>query len=195
MVRQCRICFDETSAEKNSLIEPCSCKGSSQYIHELCLKFWIRMNPEKNSERCPVCLSEYNQTVLKRETIPTKNTSTLFILYNPVISGCASHFVTIVLFTKDGVTPISHIQILHGTLQLVFFICFYLNCDVQNKEWYKKLSLTGYMPYIALIYVYYLFDVKKYTRPEHFLTMQYLLTLLWQEHIRILQNINRMILL
>ena len=39
--KQCRICFSN-SEELSPLISPCSCTGSSKYIHLLCLQKWLQ---------------------------------------------------------------------------------------------------------------------------------------------------------
>ena len=39
--KQCRICFS-SSEELSPLISPCSCTGSSKYIHLLCLQKWLQ---------------------------------------------------------------------------------------------------------------------------------------------------------
>lgn len=38
---QCRYCLGKTISNENGLLCLCKCKGSSQYIHQECLKFWI----------------------------------------------------------------------------------------------------------------------------------------------------------
>lgn len=35
----CRICMNEE--ETSRYISPCLCKGTSEYVHEECLKMWI----------------------------------------------------------------------------------------------------------------------------------------------------------
>ena len=48
----CRICFEEeTKDEKdveNKFVSPCSCKGSSKYVHIGCLKNWIKSKKQQN---------------------------------------------------------------------------------------------------------------------------------------------------
>ena len=46
----CRICFDEEEA--SALLSPCSCAGTSQYVHTECLLLWIRTS---RRVRCEVC--------------------------------------------------------------------------------------------------------------------------------------------
>mmetsp|Transcript_64805 Transcript_64805/g.151875 ORF Transcript_64805/g.151875 Transcript_64805/m.151875 type:complete len:417 (-) Transcript_64805:68-1318(-) len=38
----CRICLLEGSTEEDPLITPCLCKGSIEYVHLGCLRYWIR---------------------------------------------------------------------------------------------------------------------------------------------------------
>lgn len=38
---QCRICFSRDPSELNPLIAPCSCRGSLEFIHLLCLREWL----------------------------------------------------------------------------------------------------------------------------------------------------------
>jgi len=46
----CRICFDEEEA--GALLSPCSCAGTSRYVHTACLLSWIQAS---RRERCEVC--------------------------------------------------------------------------------------------------------------------------------------------
>lgn len=49
--RVCRICFEEEDKNnqdgKNVLISPCSCKGTSRYVHIECLKSWIKSKKQE----------------------------------------------------------------------------------------------------------------------------------------------------
>jgi hypothetical protein len=54
----CRICYEESTADKGKLLYPCHCIGSVQYIHESCLKKWIEnnvMNERKMRPECELC--------------------------------------------------------------------------------------------------------------------------------------------
>ncbi|OMJ75250.1 hypothetical protein SteCoe_25647 [Stentor coeruleus] len=58
MEKICRICLDK-SEEK--FISPCLCKGTSKYIHEECLKQWLRQKSEKIlGSQCEVCHHSYS---------------------------------------------------------------------------------------------------------------------------------------
>jgi hypothetical protein len=59
-INSCRICLEE---EENieTLINPCKCSGSSNYVHVSCLQDWIRLshNPEAK-KKCMECKTDYN---------------------------------------------------------------------------------------------------------------------------------------
>ena len=46
----CRICFDEEEA--GALLSPCSCAGTSRYVHTACLLSWIETS---RRDKCEVC--------------------------------------------------------------------------------------------------------------------------------------------
>lgn len=50
MDRQCRICLDID--EPNTMISPCECRGSARFIHQQCLKEYLRHYPDG---LCRVC--------------------------------------------------------------------------------------------------------------------------------------------
>ena len=55
----CRICFAEDNTE--GLIAPCKCQGSSQYVHELCLRDWLVSKYEDfEGAACEVCQRAYS---------------------------------------------------------------------------------------------------------------------------------------
>lgn len=83
--RQCRICLDTVlpsfsqpldnvpgvfqpssrvtyEDENGRLLRPCKCKGSSKYVHEVCLQAWRHADPSygrRNFYNCPTCGFKY----------------------------------------------------------------------------------------------------------------------------------------
>ncbi|XP_066544723.1 E3 ubiquitin-protein ligase MARCHF7 isoform X2 [Amia ocellicauda] len=53
----CRICQMGTETPSNPLIEPCRCTGSLQYVHQDCMKKWLRskINSGSNLEAITTC--------------------------------------------------------------------------------------------------------------------------------------------
>lgn len=73
----CRICLgnaSDTNNDQNELgkfFSPCKCAGSIKYVHQECLKRWIRTsNNPKHLTSCPQCRADY-----KVKTLPIFKTS------------------------------------------------------------------------------------------------------------------------
>ena len=56
----CRICYDDDP--KKTLISPCQCSGTMQYVHRECLLEWLKSSPR--SHRCEICHEEYNSSLI-----------------------------------------------------------------------------------------------------------------------------------
>ena len=56
----CRICYEGETA-RNKLISPCLCDGTSQFVHEECLKQWRYTNSSESRSRsyCMECGYKY----------------------------------------------------------------------------------------------------------------------------------------
>ena len=53
----CRICLEE--ADRSELIAPCSCRGSSKWVHRACLDQWRTMREDRAFSKCTECLTPY----------------------------------------------------------------------------------------------------------------------------------------
>ena len=53
----CRICLESSSREE--VIAPCSCRGSSKWVHRTCLDQWRTTREDKAFSKCTECLQEY----------------------------------------------------------------------------------------------------------------------------------------
>lgn len=54
----CRICFEGKSAGR--LISPCTCRGSSKYVHSACLDQWRKTSQKQESYyQCDTCQYRY----------------------------------------------------------------------------------------------------------------------------------------
>lgn len=51
----CKICYEYDNQEK--LITPCLCKGSVKFVHDSCVKEWIKFSGKRI---CTECNSEYD---------------------------------------------------------------------------------------------------------------------------------------
>lgn len=89
----CRICFEEED-ENNIFISPCSCNGSSKYIHKSCLNKWRYMNRDSEAwEKCMECHTKY----ILRYKYPLEN-EMLFSKLNGMLVIVAIQYISVVFF-------------------------------------------------------------------------------------------------
>ncbi|KAI5852415.1 RING finger domain protein [Morchella snyderi] len=62
----CRICLEQVpppyapDPELGRLVSPCTCKGSSRFVHQGCLQQWRLLSPNQtNFYQCPTCHYQY----------------------------------------------------------------------------------------------------------------------------------------
>ena len=94
----CKICY-LGNEDENSLLSPCLCKGSMEFVHEQCLEKWIQMS---GSQGCGACKYPYqmNSYLLPFKTwkfIELVHFDCWKILYiiNILLPGINIYFVTI----------------------------------------------------------------------------------------------------
>ena len=63
-IGNCWICYQ--SSDIKNLIKPCKCKGSLQYVHEDCLKLWLK---ESDHKVCPQCKYKYEINIAYKSII------------------------------------------------------------------------------------------------------------------------------
>lgn len=61
--RHCWVCFCTDEDDQNALwVRPCNCKGTSKWVHQLCLQRWVDEKQKGNplgKVSCPQCNTEY----------------------------------------------------------------------------------------------------------------------------------------
>ncbi len=53
----CRICLED--ANRDEVIAPCACTGTSKWVHRECLDKWRTTREDKAFSKCTECLTEY----------------------------------------------------------------------------------------------------------------------------------------
>lgn len=103
-IPECRICFDKETPD-NPLISPCSCKGTSLYIHKSCLNDWRHFNVDGEAWRkCMECHTEYTfHRKYPIETFFYKNLSSLpyISIFENVILFFSSLIIWFIEFNND----------------------------------------------------------------------------------------------
>lgn len=137
----CRFCLEPRNTKKNPLLEPCECKGSIQYVHQLCLLRWRRQDPERNAVFCRLCLSPYRLGMLiLPEHIPDEFTIRLWLLRFPIVLCFLVNYpflFQILLFKSSNLS--FFFQAYQFLFQLLYLGLFYREWKVKNKVLYFEL--------------------------------------------------------
>ena len=188
----CRFCLDSKNELKNPLVEPCECRGSLRYVHQLCLSRWQRLNPARNGDMCMLCLQPYHDDFNESlEIIPEKNTLSSFLLRFPFMICLVTNYVgvfhySILPFKSDYTLFYRYYQFL---FEACFFLLFVTQWRVRNrplywKEWKaKQIHLWLFLHAVCNYYIYH---------GELWVTLplNYILYFYWATHIQILEKIN-----
>lgn len=122
----------------NKLITPCNCHGSIQYIHQYCLKTWIKTNYSKNilDAKCELCNTPYlitrpvfkSKSKAKRDKISTIKSAFLLVLILFMVDASVIIILKNTIGTEVGINsaPFWIIAILNFLTVIIFIIsiCF-----------------------------------------------------------------------
>lgn len=161
-VNSCRICLED-EPNMDSLIKPCKCSGSSNFVHISCLQEWIRLsdNPEAK-EKCMECKTMYNFS--RNHTLID-----IFVDIENYKQYLFKHMALCFSFTVI-VNLLDYIQ--NEKIISFLFIneenySFFTDYDVLNFMIY--LSLTSYLNNILFIINYFFRVYKKTTEPMFYI--------------------------
>jgi hypothetical protein len=137
----CRFCLESKTTKKNPLLEPCECRGSIRYVHEVCLTRWRRQDPARNAELCRLCMTAYKILELTAlENIPDEFTIALWLLRYPILLCFLVNypFLLQISFLKTSQVEVFY-QAYQVLFQLVYLVLFYREWRVKNKQLYWQL--------------------------------------------------------
>jgi hypothetical protein len=119
----CRICFEDADEK---LISPCLCKGTSKYIHEECLKQWLRYQSEKIlGSKCEICHHTYSIQIHSSKQlnfIINKTICTILFFY--LIALIIIFGLALIPILYPNLFPYSEIVRIILTLASLFFFVF-----------------------------------------------------------------------
>lgn len=189
----CRFCLDSRNGKRNPLIEPCECKGSLRFVHELCLSRWIRLNPARNGQTCMLCMEpyheEYNHTL---EQIPDKASLPIFLLRFPFLPFLLVNYVGAFHYSLQQRKTDIYLHFSYYQLysQLVYFLLFYGFWKVKDTRRYwlawqtrETFVLLG----IHCLCNYSLVQGEVFT----VIPLLFLVGFYWPKHVSILETMNR----
>lgn len=137
---ECRFCFEDD--EKDSMISPCKCDGTSKYVHKSCLSKWILY---KKSNICPVCNQEYEfQPDIK--PAPIKNQIIQYILEHDFCTTLITGFIIIsviltTLYLKIALQNL--VSSIYCTIFGMIFIQWYFNDQYINFDQFLNIMLVS----------------------------------------------------
>ena len=141
----CRICFDEEEA--SALLSPCSCAGTSQYVHTECLLLWIRTSRRVRCEVCKVPFRLPEELPLHVDTLVHRLAS------NPFLHIFVQYLVCVLLRPVKTYTLVAALFLLQnvGTtaLYVLYLVVLLSNRSVVTRRRYLQHPLMS--SYFALI--------------------------------------------
>ncbi|KAG0717895.1 E3 ubiquitin-protein ligase MARCH1 [Chionoecetes opilio] len=134
----CRICHHPQGDGLDSLISPCRCAGTMQYIHQGCLNKWLEVKRCKKSPACELCNYQFHRHKkfrLHHWQLPSctradKVLHSVFLFCLVVMAACAT--ITIICFKQDRVPPkkddaeLTKSEVVTLTCGVMFFVAFFV---------------------------------------------------------------------
>ena len=141
----CRICFDEEEA--SALLSPCSCAGTSQYVHTECLLAWIQASRRDRCEVCKVRFRLPEEFPLHVDTLAHRLAS------NPFLHIFVQYMVCVLLRPVKTYTLAAKLFLLQngGTtaLYVLYLAVLLSNRSVSTRRRYLQHPLMS--SYFALV--------------------------------------------
>ncbi|KAK0394797.1 hypothetical protein QR680_000938 [Steinernema hermaphroditum] len=190
----CRICHCTSTADpSDSLISPCRCSGSLQYVHMSCLLHWLEISSRKlrRPAICELCLYKYRRKrILKYHDITLPECSRRDFGYQTVFLSAImlmflSAVFTIICFQleknlgivgtgkTDETTPeteAQHIENVLSTVTLVSGILFFFSFFVAMYAHIK--SGVNFFNYVSLCWAInheWMIEEYKVSRDSHYI--------------------------
>jgi hypothetical protein len=180
----CRFCFE--SGDAGSLISPCVCKGTVQFVHRDCLYRWMFLDTDIPNSICPICKTQIDKAYIPSlEVIPRKG-SIYYFLDNSVTFALVVHYVSFLM----GLW--SFMVVSHLIINISYVCLFPLIARVNNWREYIRVSYKSY----AFLAAYTI--VTAYTLGSDFsirsVSVAYTLNRYWITHIKALHDVNALLL-
>jgi hypothetical protein len=191
MAKECRFCLESETTEKNPFIEPCICSGIGQFVHIHCLRKWALIEPDSNAKVCSICKTPFTINLIPDyEIIPMNDVLSLTILNRTTIFGSLLYIV-IFLYDESSEYRGDRIKFAQFLYQLVFAISFIRNHSVINVNEYRTKILYGFFPTLISTWLYFSLHLVYTDDVSICFLINVNMNLLWKEHLRVLDNINR----
>lgn len=195
---ECRFCFEPERTSADPLIEPCPCKGSVQFVHWLCLKRWVQLNPQANGHACTICRLPFQAAVFPGLEQVYGPDFAIFCLRHTYVTTSVISYVLIGWNYQAG--ELARWELFRsGCLlsQLWYAFCLTIVWRVRNKELYRRFARASRLPWLLSVHVYSLSSILWSPGESHYICMVLIylvLQMYWVEHMALLSKINDRIL-
>jgi RING-variant domain len=131
----CRICLEPST--RSEVIAPCSCRGSSKWVHRECLDKWRTTREDKAFSKCTECLLTY--TLIARVDDS----------YQPKLMRRAKFFF---LVLRDFTIAFLLLQLLIVGLSTIVYASDFFPAATHSKLFYYCAGLVIFLSVLGMLY-------------------------------------------
>lgn len=168
----CRICHHPQGDGLDTLISPCRCAGTMQFIHQGCLNKWLEVKRCKKAPACELCNYQFHRHKkfrLHHWQLPScsradKILHSIFLVCLIIMAACAT--ITIICFKQDRVPPkkvdeaeLTKSEVVTLTCGVLFFVAFFVAMYVEVKA-----RNTLYRLFTRFLYLNQTWHIAEYDR-------------------------------
>lgn len=168
----CRICHHPQGDGLDTLISPCRCAGTMQFIHQGCLNKWLEVKRSKKAPACELCNYQFHRHKkfrLNHWQLPScsradKILHSIFLVCLIIMAACAT--ITIICFKQDRVLPkknddaeLTKSEVVTLTCGVLFFVAFFVAMYVEVKA-----RNTLYRLFTRFLYLNQTWHIAEYDR-------------------------------
>lgn len=167
----CRICHHPQGDGLDTLISPCRCAGTMQFIHQGCLNKWLEVKRCKKAPVCELCNYQFHRHKkfrLHHWQLPScsradKVLHSIFLVCLVVMATCAT--ITIICFKQDRLPPkkddaeLTQSEVVTLTCGVLFFVAFFVAMYVEVKA-----RNTLYRLFTRFLYLNQTWHIAEYDR-------------------------------
>jgi hypothetical protein len=158
---QCRFCLEND--EKQNLLNPCLCKGSSKYVHNQCLVNWYIHDPTKGV-KCGVCTYMYTMKPLQR--LEVWQPVSLFVhihLYYPLPAILCTHWAYMFLLSCMNIDFYIPMYLVYQYFWHLIMASSYVHTlqGVENRRQYALHWTRDMRLFLPIVHSYFLCIIPK----------------------------------
>jgi len=172
---ECRICLES----HGTLMEPCTCKGSSGYVHLECLNKWRMSFPSSHEKRniCEICKSPY--TIPNPTTYPFGYLFMSIVLFSCTLSALVSGLCSFGPIDNERVDNIYcvgnvGVTMAHAAIATRLTLLKHKSDKGFSRFWFPQglmilmvFALDGFHVFLVLInLMYFLYNFTIVVKPE-----------------------------